>query len=1118
MQINLSSNPILVEGIDTAAAMRRATAMAVEFAGVQLQSLCQNITNRKAASARLNELFALTLAAGPEQFGATAALFSLALEGVAMLPLQWSPPKGVATSVFPIKMPALFQTVNEFVISQRPRWLLHDRHLRILLATDCRISQQFDLHSFERLHNWLIENEPSEAKFSLSSAPYMLLRAIEMAEGSTLSRSLRHGYVIWRASKADKSMCFEEFMADPKNMEGRRVHGHERERIELQVHIERRRERENGRAAKSRANRPITSFMQNLLKLAEVKSTDGAEDYFAALAGGSSVKGFRPEFWLDDPVNYPGRDDVNITKLGEKWFVAFRAYLIHRQKDYETDNQVRGVLHLFADYLLLYLPWWMTLHPETTLPFPASPKQFLRYFFVDRTRFYTEKHERLGALPKTFNELLPLRRPTPNSRNVTRIILHKFFNFITTYFEDSADFVSREMQNPIRTDFDNEVSSRPTKTNKIPFAEDVFPFLVHYGQALEAFGEFLQQQAYDSNIFREIPNGPRDGYHTVEWGYVPVFWYRGRQYRVTWFPNIYLVAKRTLQANPESLAGIYVSGRKINTGKPRIVNLNFPHLTVVRLLTSMTETGLRAQSIQWLDRRTFDNLAPPLGQVTELYGDPMSQTYYPLYVNTDKAHHSWTNLVSWRVRRSMLSERYFQDSIVDKYVSQKVPYEDREHSRFPPVTSLFRTDRSAKPVSDATYSNRWIEFLYGFQAFYNGRDGVDKSGKADALVLLTVREDADEDASLSDLFLAIHTPHACRATYATLKDGDLEVSEIAAQIGHSNTTITNTYQVPQLKRLVSKLKDIDERTLSSAIHDPPANPTAYLHPENADSSVRQAFEKSREQAISDFGFVPGISFWSLSELDGDTSTLGLLRQSPASIIRWHSTHVCPVGNQCPREIIANVGGMNRCGICPLAAKCIDHLTAIEAKQNELQERIRTAGAKLRLLSERRAAQSDIDSLHREMQLDTKELLGWKLSAEILRARQEELGSANAGYHVDEPELVRKQLQLVTRNSSDSEFFLQRIADSNAYPSLESDQVRAKATRYTRLILARQGRLEEAAFLDVPAHTELSVFASFVKPYVEAKNWSLSDLASAIESLSSATALTSSADIPLLSRG
>jgi hypothetical protein len=1114
MLVNLSTHPVALTYSGLSEAMRDAMHRAVTHTGVPLFIAVPEGSSEVMLDVQLADLMGLTRKTGPERSPAAVALVDLALAGFVMLPATGPSLFLLAPSNCVFALPPFLMEVDAWVQKIAPRWLAKRSHLQLMLATACRQATEFELDGFVKLHSWLLE-QGVDSKFSTAAPAYLLLRCIEFADANALGRDLRHGYLIWRASEADKTMNFKQFMSDPKNLAGMRVHGHERERIELKAHIERRHARENQRKAERRAERPDGPFVENLRRIASTDDVSSSDEYFAALTGGSSVKGFRPDDWLDNPINYPGRPSIDIAKLGANWFIAFRAFLAHRRKDYETDGQVRSALIVLADYVLLYLPWWMSRHPGTTLDFPSSPKKFLRFFYVDRTRFHTEQAQGLGALPRTLNEMLPLRRPTPGSRNVARLAMQQFFSFVQTYFEDDSRFVTKGMQNPFRTDFDNEVAGRASKTDKVPFAEDVFPFLIHYGQAVEAFGEFLQQEAYLRNRFRELPNGPRTGYDTAEWGYVPVFWYQRRRYQLDWVPNIFTISKRTLKSNADGLEGLYVQGRRINVGANRNVTLNFPHLTVARLLMAMAESGLRAQSLQWLDRRTFDKLAPRLASLASLHGDALNQNYHALYINTDKTHEEWKNLVSWRVRRSLLAEYYFQESVVDKFRSVEVPYEDRENSRFLPVNALFRSDRAAKPVSDSLYDYRWVEYLFGFQAFYNRKDGTDRSDSDDALILLRERDEWVEGGTISDVYRAIHTPHSCRATYATLKDGDLEVSEIAEQLGHSNTIVTNTYQVPQIKRLLAKLKAIDARTMEGEAYDPTGESSARLHPERKDSSVRLAFERNREQAIADFRFIPGVALWSLSELDGDASTLNLLRQSPSSIIRWHPTHACPVGNQCPKEVIANTGGMNRCGICPLAAKCIDHLPGIEAKQAELHERIRTAAARQQLLERKGCNQTDIDNLHREMSLDTKELLGWKLSAEILRSAQREFGEGDKTYHVDQPELVRKQLELVTRNRSESEFFLQRIADSNAYPSLESPEVRAKALRYTRLILAKQGRLDEAAFLDVPPHSELTVFASLMKPYVDANGLTLEQVASAVEELPRIVALPSASTTPLL---
>ncbi len=1117
MQVNLSSRPILTRKPGVLNSFNKSIVWANKSCNEIIANDGLGISDEGMLDLYISNLFDLTLEDGPNRAIAAAALLHLALDGALMMPLVGCSLRLFAAAI--PELPVLFLSVDEHVKIQSPYWFKQDTHFQLLLATDCRDARHFDIYEFEKLHELHISDSSFLYKSKLLLPPYMLLRGIELTAGSALGRDLRHGYILWRASERCKTISFSEFMADPKHIKGMRIHGHGRERIELEKEQNIRTQKALVRRAEQKVKRADSPYLSNLRNIANENEQAAPENYFGALFYGSSVKGFRPASWLEEPVNYPGRESLKLDEIGRNWFIAFGAYLVHRQKDYETDNQVRAALHVLADYILLYLPWWIEKNLGTKLEFPDTPRKFLRYYFVNRTRFHSDKEKSLGELPKTLYELLPMRRLTPDSRNSTRRIIEMFFSFVMTYFEDSEDFVNRGMKNPIQLEFDNEVAGRPkTKTNKVPFAEDIFPFLIHYGQSVEAFGEFLQQQAYEKDIFKEGCKGPLEGYQTADWGYTPVFWYRNKLYRISWVPNIYVVAKRKMQSNPSGLAGIYVNGFKVNTGLNRNITFNFPHLTVVRLLLVMVETGLRAQSVQWLDRRSFDSRAAPIGDMFELYGNMLLQTFHVLFLNTDKSHNEWQNFMTWRARRSMCAERCFQDSLVDMNAMTEVAYEDRENSRFLPIQPLFRSERGAKPVSDGTYSTRWVTLLYGFQVFYNQKSGVDLSGKADALELVKLREGAKQSGTISAMYFAIHTPHACRSTYATHKDGDLELSEIASQLGHSNTVITNRYQVPSAKRLIKKLKEIDDRTMGLATYAPMGLEDAYLHPEHEGSSVRIAFDKNRDNAISNYGFVSGISLWSLSDLDEDTPALELLRKSPSSVIKWHSTHICPVGNQCPREVVANAGEGNRCGICPLATKCVDNLPGIEAKQNELLERIRTAAARISLLTGRDGVQAELDALHRSMQADTRELLGWKLSAEILRTKLREHEGMDVGYHADQPELVRKQLQLVTRSQPDSEFFLQRIAESNTYPSLESAEVRAKAIRYTRLMLATQGRLDEAAYLDVQPHTELAVFAALVKPFVDAKKLSISDLAAAIDGLPRAVMLATPNSTPMLPEG
>ena len=64
--------------------------------------------------------------------------------------------------------------------------------------------------------------------------------------------------------------------------------------------------------------------------------------------------------------------------------------------------------------------------------------------------------------------------------------------------------------------------------------------------------------------------------------------------------------------------------------------------------------------------------------------------------------------------------------------------------------------------------------------------------------------------------------------------------------------------------------------------------------------------------------------------------------------------------------------------------------------------------------------------------------------------------ADLTFHVEQPEVVKRHLQRVSRLGSPAAFVLQRIADSNAYPSMTSPQVQAAAARVKRSLLARKG--------------------------------------------------------------
>ncbi|EIF30153.1 hypothetical protein BCh11DRAFT_05628 [Burkholderia sp. Ch1-1] len=894
----------------------------------------------------------------------------------------------------------------------------------------------------------------------------------------------------------------------------KRVRKITREQYEKRVAAEKVRLLRKRKSARDASPLPIVVALR---AAAEQNTPESAKEYFRLFSGQRTVS-LRGADWLKNPRPYLGREHVDVVRLSRGWLPLILEWLENRSaRGFETSKGQRSAALMLCDYLFNYLPWWIELNPGTDITVPMAPKDFSRFLFVARTEYTSEQLEPDGrALPATFLELVALRRLTPDTFNTTIVTVERFFQFVIAAYSEVPEVAGPKMVNPIRLFFDKRKSSRPSKTNKVPFDEHVFPHLVHFTQAVEAFGEFLQQRAYENDAFANLANERIMGYESEEWGYVPFICHRGSVYPLKWIPNVFHIPRRSFHMNPQGTAGIYVTGRKINGGLNVSRLIKMPHLTVLRMLMGLVETGLRAQGMQWLDRIKWDSANPRPRPIAELYTSVVPEMFTKLYVNTDKSKDKpWTTYIPWRLRRTLLAEQYFQESLNDKKLGRAVAYEGRTNSRFEPVVPLFMSNLQPTPYSDKTYSVYWRDLLGGFQIYYNSRIAYSSrypQGRAitqdepSEFLVLTPRYEEDGETPSEEIgdddskycpftWVAVSSPHACRATYATLRDGEMEVSEIAQQLGHASEITTSIYQVPSEERLRAKLERSELRRMG---YDPEGKSEAFTHPEARDGVLRKAFAENRDATIESFGFVNGVMFWSTSELDDGPDALALLRESPASVIKWHATHVCPVGNQCPSDIVPKIGGLQWCGLCPLAAKSVDHLPAIAAKKNELKERIRLSARKLAKLEGQEDTSELIDHLHRHMGIDAKELMGWELSQQILHDQAERLEGSGARYHAHAPELIRLHLQHIVRNRSESEFFLQRICEANAYPSMESPEVRARAAKFIRLILARAGRLEDAATLDIEPFEELKAFASLVKPMAEAKGFGLEEVAKALE--------------------
>lgn len=924
---------------------------------------------------------------------------------------------------------------------------------RILMATSWRRPEDVLLEEMSNLQQAQRRyiNNPSCEPMCTSPVPWMLFLAElhnKFPERVPYDETDLRSYGAWTASQSGFQMPLKDFLERAKEPKPAK--------------------------RKPRKSPGANATSDKLKELAKSHTHNDAVSYFQTVRVTQRVT----TDWLATNPLYPGREHIPCETLLPLWRKAATSYLRHRRevKGYEDERGIKVSLSILADYLFLYLPWWKEIYSESTLRLPVAPKDFVRYAFVHRS-----VDEPLSSFPLTFPEMVKLRRESTSSRYAVLKHVQLFFNYIEANFSEDNAIAGPSFRTPLVGEFDLPRSTKRAKTSKIVFPKNSYGHLILYGYAVEALGQYL----YDRAILGDLSYSELRKLEALRMidsgavGFIPFVRFRGKILPVTVVPNVFTW-----------------SVRRIRRGK-QTSEILVPHLTTLRLLMAAVEVGLRLVSLRWLDRRTWDKDNVGCPSDGEFSYQPKQQYVYSLYVNTDKTGGGWTTSVVFRVWSLLLREQLFQESIDEEGINIEVPYQNREHSRFGKVLPLFRSAGSLFPIQEVRYQAYWILYLIGFQDFLKRATGTfvpftkigPKAHAKGSAPKVVVGDDGVRYCPVS--ILAINTPHACRASFATNRQGVLETSDIALLIGHEDPVVTEYYQSPRAEDVKAKLEQCD-RALCGDHRLFERESSSYIHANKEDSALVRSFKRNREGTIRNFGFMPAMSLWSLSDIEGDNEEdLEALRNGPMGLIRFRETHICPVGEECPAEVVQVIGGFKRCGLCPLALKCVDHLPAIAAKKNALMERIKyLTQQKERLLELGETAA--VEDIWDEMELETNELLGWQRSEEILyRIYEGKKGKDTLTYHAEQPDMVRRHLQRAVKKTDATQFLLRRIAEAHAYPSLQSPQIQAVAAGIRRRLLA--GHVVPDLITDVPGPDDVLVVAKLLKTVMQANELSLAQV-------------------------
>lgn len=767
--------------------------------------------------------------------------------------------------------------------------------------------------------------------------------------------------------------------------------------------------------------------------------------------------------------NIPVFDDYGFqNKDYDLWINLYEKYIENRKRNgYESEKSFLTSFNFLMNYIFFYLKAYK-LNKKQNIEIPFSPKDFHRVLYINKSLNQSNEESFL-----TIKDILDKLNIAVNVKNTRLRHIKQFFDFIIDFYDEDTDIWVTGKTNPIRkNDFYIE-RGKSKKTNKNIVPKNVYSKLKKYLFSIEYYGEYLLDKALNDEI--NISSKSTEVINTENYGFTPVFFDKGQCYPLFEIPNIYLNRERTFNISNFT-----------NKDKELIVSKNIPMNTVIRAFILMLNTGLRGAQVAWLDRDSWN-----INDSNKL------NAYYKINVNTDKTKdHEWSSFVSHAVYQSLIKETEYQNSMREETTNKPVNYQNRKDTRFKNIQPLFRGYfKSGLPVD---FRNYWTDILWSFQ---NNLNKVDEK-KYSFITIEKPKNDrieviGNENLKYSPLSIkSIYTPHSMRATFCTHMAEYLERSEIAALVGHQSDLITSeVYIKPEESTIMKKMDealDIFENGVNSDYFKKES--VAHTKPNAKNSSLQQAFAQDRDQTIELFN-ISSISMNINKESEEQSKkAIELLKNSRMDHIIFETTHICPVGGICPQEVMGIIGEKRRCGLCPLALKCVDNLNPIYAKQRDLIREIKEDKAKLDKAIENNESEITLNNIEDKVNMDIRELVSWKFSADILSQHYEALRinpNLQKEYFVEMPDMVKNHLQKVSV-SNEKEYLLTRIADSNAYSVYSNGENKYQAEMIKRNVIRNLNLIEYEDYY-VSDDEKIEVFCAMISNMMETNGVNLKEL-------------------------
>lgn len=713
-------------------------------------------------------------------------------------------------------------------------------------------------------------------------------------------------------------------------------------------------------------------------------------------------------------------------------------------------------------------------------------------------------------LPNQFNRLhiegdgfkgfLKFLKSDRSSSTVQHILyqLEAYFEYLTAYSSSDEDLTG--FVNPI-ADVDYPIVERLSGTDKAAFESEHFPHLIQYCHAIESFATYLSEKVhfeqinlyaeeYRADIESKNWNYAHKVIQTEKLGYVPLVFYRN--------PLFDPSSPKSDSNKPMKYEPLRLISRSLVPIIDVAVANNgswvfYPQVTYIRHNIVALETGIRSIHIRWFDRRTYDkniDRSRPLPAICKLH------------VNTDKVNEAWDASVSSHVIQILDRQHDMVNWYKDSPMSEEVWYDDHEDSVFGKIVTIFPKWMEAGTLHPSSYMKYFKKLIYSFDLFCRYQLKTEPSNQMpEALAEIESIEDPVDFLTAVKLEteackLIEHTPHSCRVSVVSEYIRILPPHIIGSHLtGHA----TDAHVMYYAKVDPAYLKSVAQYQKMSVEHgwllDRPA--MSSIKAEDVTSKLQQAFRRDKEKSLVDFG---AISF-DRETKDDVLSGIKAAKLRPIDALAFMPTHICPFGNQCPADVMRDLGAVPGarlpCGGCYYSIKTIDHLPRIHGLIRALTDECSELESYIVEAKNNGASPQSLKAKASHRKFLASEIISWGVTVHCLEQMHSEI-KTRSSFLVEKPEIITEHLERLELGNHSLANLIARTAEAKSQAEYFTPQLKHQIMVARKRLLAFTGDFNRILQEAPTGFTLIDEFRGLIRSTCEVLGLSLHDLSSAMD--------------------